>query len=463
MTASPHYRRVLARAPFWLILLPSLLIAAASLLIWPPTEWDAPLSAAVIIVAAAACTRVTVFVRGGFLSGDLFMVMLLAAIQPPSAAILGAVAAVATQLIFGVKHRERDWQRESVNMTATVIPVALGALALAYARSHGLDIGSATYGFLVIAVFSLTIVVNFVLTFLPDLDEDGQTMRELVKDILIPLAPQQFLIACAVGLAVALFDLLGAAGMALGAVILLGFQWMACELMASKERARDLESYNLSVLHSLINSISLRDGMTARHSLAVAMVAQEIALEMGEDPKWVEQTLGRAGFLHDIGKLLLTDHILKGSERLTDEEFDLVKQHSAAGEQLVRGLPGHDEIATIIRHHHEKWAGGGYPDGIAGEEIPLGSRCIAVGDVFDVLTQRDTYREPITEQETVEELLRSAGTQLDPDCVQAFIRVLDKKGDELRARIAALPKVMKMDDLDTIDAVPRERHLRLAA
>jgi putative nucleotidyltransferase with HDIG domain len=127
----------------------------------------------------------------------------------------------------------------------------------------------------------------------------------------------------------------------------------------------------------------------------------------------------RAALLHDIGKFETPAAIVNKPGPLSPEELALIEQHSAAGERLVAGL-GDETLAAIVRHHHERFDGAGYPDGLAGKAIPLGARIVAVADTFDAVTSARPYCAPIRPREALELLGAEAGTQLDPDVVGAF-------------------------------------------
>ena len=127
-----------------------------------------------------------------------------------------------------------------------------------------------------------------------------------------------------------------------------------------------------------------------------------------------QELIHTAGLLHDIGKFIFPDSILFADRKLTDEEWEIVKRHPEQGAKLVRRIEGYGPVADIILGHHERIDGRGYPHGLGGEEIPLGSRIIAVADTYDVMTARDSYREPVSSEEAIAELRRVAGAQLDP-------------------------------------------------
>jgi putative nucleotidyltransferase with HDIG domain len=180
----------------------------------------------------------------------------------------------------------------------------------------------------------------------------------------------------------------------------------------------------VGLLHTMIRTLDLRDRMTARHSAAVAHYAREIAsvIGMSDDEQEIVHT---AGLLHDIGKFNLPDDILKADRSLSEADWDLIRTHPDEGARLVAHLEGYGEAAEIIRTHHERFDGTGYPAGIAGTEIPLGARIISAADTYDVLTARDSYRQPVSSAEAVAELRRVAGTQLDPAVVSVFIGLLE--------------------------------------
>jgi putative nucleotidyltransferase with HDIG domain len=219
-----------------------------------------------------------------------------------------------------------------------------------------------------------------------------------------------------------------------GAVLLLLiFQYLAVALLRSEERADQLEarsihlaSLQLGVLTTLVETLALRDRMTARHAAAVARYARELAREVGRDE--AEQDLVHtAGLLHDIGKFALPDSILH-AEILSDEDWAVIRRHPQDGATLVGRLDGYGPVADAILYHHEHIDGSGYPAGLIGNEIPLASRIIAVCSTYDTLTARETYRSPMTPQDAMAELRRVAGRQLDAELVNSFIAMLEREG-----------------------------------
>jgi diguanylate cyclase (GGDEF)-like protein/putative nucleotidyltransferase with HDIG domain len=173
---------------------------------------------------------------------------------------------------------------------------------------------------------------------------------------------------------------------------------------------------------SLARAVDERDTYTGRHSQRVAELAAQLAARLGADDEQVELTRVAAS-LHDLGKLAIPEEILRKPGPLTEPERLVLEQHPQIGFQMLESL-GVEPIADWVRHHHERWDGRGYPDGLAGEEIPLGARIIFVADAFDAMTSHRVYRARLSEAEAIEELERNAGTQFDPDVVAALAEEL---------------------------------------
>ncbi len=135
------------------------------------------------------------------------------------------------------------------------------------------------------------------------------------------------------------------------------------------------------------------------------------------------------GLLHDVGKIGIPDHILRKPGALTDAETQIVRQHVALGDVIVRDLPDIDQIRAGVRHHHERWDGAGYLDGLAGDDIPLVARILAVGDAFSAMTTTRPYRKALSVSEALRRLEDAAGTQLEERLVVAFVAGLESDAD----------------------------------
>jgi diguanylate cyclase (GGDEF)-like protein len=174
----------------------------------------------------------------------------------------------------------------------------------------------------------------------------------------------------------------------------------------------------LRAAKNLVRFVDARDPSTANHSEVVSALAEAIGLQLGVEAEMVDH-LRLAGLLHDLGKIGLPDSILKAPRRLTEEEFAIVKRHPEFGHSLLDGL-GIDPVEDWVLHHHEHWDGSGYPDGLAGEDIPLGARIILVADAFEAITADRPYRPAQSEEAALAELRDNAGSQFDPAVVKAL-------------------------------------------
>jgi diguanylate cyclase (GGDEF)-like protein len=174
------------------------------------------------------------------------------------------------------------------------------------------------------------------------------------------------------------------------------------------------------ILQGLVIAVDTKDRYTRRHSEDVARYADFLAVRLGLDEE-TRRALHTAGLLHDIGKIGIPDVVLRKPGKLTDVEYDIVKQHVALGDMIVRDLPNVELIRAGIRHHHERWDGDGYLHRLAGEEIPLVARILAVGDAFSAMTTTRPYRKALSIEEALTRLEDAAGTQLDERLAVAFV------------------------------------------
>jgi putative nucleotidyltransferase with HDIG domain len=181
----------------------------------------------------------------------------------------------------------------------------------------------------------------------------------------------------------------------------------------------------LGAVKSLAEALEAKDKYTHGHSRRVTEVAVTMAVEMGMPSQDVE-AIRLAGLVHDIGKIGVPEKILHKPGKLTEEEFDLIKQHPTIGVRILKPVIRDTGVIAIVEHHHEHFAGGGYPAGIAGDEIPPGSRIMAVADAYDAMTSTRPYRAPLTVEEARRQLLVNRGSQFDPDVVESFMKSEEK-------------------------------------
>lgn len=200
------------------------------------------------------------------------------------------------------------------------------------------------------------------------------------------------------------------------------FNKMASTLSASKQRLQD---YFYRVVQSLVRILEAKDKYTRGHSDRVAEFSEKIALKMGFS-KSKSELLRRAAELHDIGKLGIPEEILNKKGKLTEEEWKIIKEHPAIGEEAVRPAFLDEDMLSIVRSHHERYDGKGYPDKSKGDKINMFAQIISVADSYDAMTSTRAYREALSKEKAVEELKNNCGTQFNTQVVKAFLRVLEE-------------------------------------
>jgi putative nucleotidyltransferase with HDIG domain len=198
------------------------------------------------------------------------------------------------------------------------------------------------------------------------------------------------------------------------------------------QRIELLEKAHRETIEALAVAINAKDEVTHEHVLRVQIYAAGVARLLGCDDAEIE-ALKAGALLHDIGKIAVPDYILNKPGKLTAPEFEQMKMHTIVGAQILGRVAFHYPVVPIVRHHHERWDGAGYPDGLRGEEIPLTARILTVVDCFDALREDRQYRRGLTRDEAVEFLLKNSGSQYDPRVVGLFITHLP----EFEAEIAA--------------------------
>jgi len=184
-----------------------------------------------------------------------------------------------------------------------------------------------------------------------------------------------------------------------------------------------------AILRSLVNALEAKDLYTGKHSERVTRYALSIGRAMGCSVAEME-ALQTVGYLHDIGKIGIADNILNKAGALTEDEFELIKKHPVIGESIVSELGLSPEERAIIRHHHERWDGGGYPDGLSKHEIPLLARIIMVADSYDAMTSKRAYRNAMSRSEALMELRGNRSKQFDAEVVDAFLASFKSSGSD---------------------------------
>jgi putative nucleotidyltransferase with HDIG domain len=217
---------------------------------------------------------------------------------------------------------------------------------------------------------------------------------------------------------------------ALWAALLRANQRLVTDLM--NEKQQDYES----VLLAYDSAIGLKDTYTGGHGRRVAHYSRLIAESMGL-PEAEVDSVSEAALLHDLGKIAIPDHILTKPERLTSDEFAVVQNHPAIGAEILQSMPPLRRHATAVRHHHERFDGSGYPDGLCGADIPLAARIIAVADAFDALSSNRSYRCGVSADRALDEITKVAGSHFDPEVVAVINGTFAR--DTLFAALGEMP------------------------
>ena len=204
---------------------------------------------------------------------------------------------------------------------------------------------------------------------------------------------------------------------------------------AERRRSQELRASYMATVRALANAVEARDAYTGHHAERVAAYGLELARTAGQPLANDPQT--EFGFLlHDVGKVAVPDAILFKPAPLTDEERVLMEQHPVIGWEILRGVDFLGDAKLVVRNHHERWDGAGYPDGLSGDEIPPAARLFAVADALDALTTDRPYRPAGSFADARGVISAGVGTQFCPSAVEALITVPDDRLEELRAGIA---------------------------
>jgi putative nucleotidyltransferase with HDIG domain len=187
-----------------------------------------------------------------------------------------------------------------------------------------------------------------------------------------------------------------------------------------------MERISTATLEALVNALEAKDPYLRGHSARVADLSANIATELGMNEEELDR-VRMAGRLHDLGKIGTRDAVVNKEGPLTPEEFEHVKQHVIIGAQILAPLVHLGDIVSMVKSHHERWDGTGYPDGLRGEEIPKGGRIIAAAEVYDALTTSRPYQEKMTPEQAVERMADLSGTVLDANVYDALLRIVGRR------------------------------------
>ncbi len=422
ITARPTTRIILAQVLGLVLVLAGIVYEA------PQSDWNLPLFLILlgfsIFSDLTAVTTTSKFkVSGSFLALVLAMVFLGGA----AAAVIG----ILTILAGWARWRDAGHYLLNNLLTYAAFPLIGGVISQQVVLETGITSNQPIFYALVFVVFLIALAINFALIVSYACYLARSSFLDKVRTALIPVLPSELAAALmAAGIAF-LYVKAGIAAVALFGIVLVTYQYLIGALLLSQQRAEELEerstqlaSFQVGMLSALLRTLDLRDHMTARHSASVARYSRAIAQRAGFSRR--EQELVHvAALLHDIGKFILPDRILKANVSLSEEDWMLIRRHPQQGARVVSAVDGYGPVAQIILAHHERIDGTGYPRGIAADEIPAMARIISVADTYDVMTARDSYRDPVSTFDAIKELHAVSGTQLDARFVKIFVDLLE--------------------------------------
>jgi putative nucleotidyltransferase with HDIG domain len=395
-------------------------------LVSAPADWQPVALVLVLFALALASDAMTVEMRGLQVSGAFFAVVLaMVLLGPAPAAAMGATTTLATAPFS----RRPPFAKLNDAAVWAVFPLVGGLLA--EVLGAGTTDDAVWFCGVVVLIYMATNVLNFLLIAVYHRETTGFRIWSMGRTLYLTMLPSEIATALLTATVAYGYVKLGIGAVALAAVVLVVFQYLIWARVQAYERGeelgkrtRELASLQVGLLSTVLQTLSMRDAMTARHSAAVARYSREVARLLGL-PEREQELIHTAALLHDIGKFIFPDSILLADRKLTDDEWEIVKLHPEQGAKLVGRIEGYGPVAEIIHAHHERIDGRGYPNGLAGDDIPLGSRIISVADTYDVMTSRDSYRRPVSMEAAIVELRRVAGAQLDSQVVECFIEMVE--------------------------------------
>ena len=197
------------------------------------------------------------------------------------------------------------------------------------------------------------------------------------------------------------------------------------------EKHQELRTAYIQTIRALAEAVDAKDAYTRGHSERVGVYASKITREMGYQKEFIERVY-IAGLLHDVGKIGIRDAVITKPDRLTDVEYEEIKEHPIIGAKILEPIRFLSDVTPCVRHHHEWYDGSsrGYPERLRGEQIPLGSRIILVSDTVEAMTSDRPYRKGLALDVVIAELHKYSGSQFDPACVEAMLRLLEREGED---------------------------------
>jgi putative nucleotidyltransferase with HDIG domain len=382
-----------------------------------------PLAGVLALCAVGAELVATRYAAELTLSAAFVAAMIAVGFLGPVAAFL--VPAISYTAVW-IVDRYR-WRALLVNLAGSATPCLVAAVVF-----QGLDPPRDSFEFIAVLalVAAATMAWNLLFSSTMFALLDGHPVAGTIRGSLDTF-PAVLLNVVLVAVIAGIYDQLGLLALAFVLLNVIAFTYMARLVIVARERTRQYANLSWGVLSSLIRTLDERDSRAARHCAAVAAFSRDIARRTGMSNR--DQELAHtAGLLHDIGKFVLSDRVMERGGQLGEADWRGVRRHPDIGAELLRDIGVYGPVAEIVRAHHERIDGRGYPRRLRGDDIPALARIVAVAEVYDTLTAPDTYRTPMTSFEALNELRRVSDSQLDARYVEALAELLAGRGTEYR-------------------------------
>ena len=398
------------------------------------SDWR-PLSLFLALLGLALVGQFMSVPTGAVRVGPAFIATALAMVLlgPAPAAIIAVAAVLAWSL-----NARTAWPLVLNNVTAlTAYPVAGALLFKALGDPGAEPEAEAATAVIVFAVYLATNFLNFLLIVGYLCLLQRTSVLDQVRRLYLPVLPWEIATGALTAATVIAYQEIGILAIAMLAALLISYRHLlrsVLDAQAQRDELRDqvdeLEALHSGVIRVMVETLGMRDRMTARHSAAVARFAKATAAAAGLSAR-EQELVHTAGLLHDVGKFTFPDRTLTGTS-LTEDDWALIHSHPRRGADIIGRVRGYAEVAEIVLCHHERIDGRGYPRHLSGDGIPVLARILAIADCFDVMTARDSYRTPLTIPEALAELRRVAGSQLDARYVEVFVGVIEGSGIDFR-------------------------------
>ena len=454
MTSFARLRAVFAGRPLPLAVYVGLVVSAGlALLVYglPRTSFPQPLLFVVLLLGSmtAAVMKIHLPLSSGqaTLSMSYFTDFLSLVLLGPNAAMLVAASSAATQSIVSKKGK-LSLRQTAFSSASLIITVQAAGFVAAQLGGFNLDASFSAIAKPAAGGAATFFLCNSLLVATAVALSRGRPIVDTWQQDFLWAGPACFVAAGAATFAAAVMGTQDF-WLVLFAAALLGLTFHSYRVYLGRvtehqEHARVVQNLHLATVEALARAIDARDqtidpesGTAENHIRRVEACAAALGEASGMTPTEIEG-LKIASLLHDIGKLAVPEHILTKPGRLTPGEFDYIRLHPTVGANIIRAVPFPYPVAPYIQSHHERWDGTGYPDGLKGEEIPLGARVLSVVDYYDAITAHRPYHRPMTVEDAIATIKQEAGKALDPRLVELFIDIVGQTDQFAATQRAAL-------------------------